>query len=124
MPTLTTTLTKLTWGVNVAHCGLCGFLPTLVTKVSVNNTLEPWHAYVKGHVSYTNVGKISPGSLTMPSSNKNNLSHKTPNEVIPVALESRIPVLSRNIWNYMVDIEFEGENLPRKCNDEHGINLY
>ena len=67
--------------------------------------------------------KVSPGSLTMPSSNINNLSHKAPNEVISMALESRIPKLSRHIWHYMVDTKFEGENLPRKCKDEHGINL-
>ncbi|QHO12223.1 Brefeldin A-inhibited guanine nucleotide-exchange protein [Arachis hypogaea] len=60
----------------------------------------------------------------MPSSNMHNLSHKAPNEVIPVALESRIPELFKHIWHYMVDTKFKGENLPRKCNDEHGISLY
>ena len=68
--------------------------------------------------------KVSPGSLTMPSSNTHNLSHKASNEMILVALESRITELSKHIWHYIVDTKFEGENLPRKCNDEHGISLY
>ncbi|KAL4287766.1 hypothetical protein AHAS_Ahas19G0219000 [Arachis hypogaea] len=89
---------------------------------------EEEKSHVSGYVSYTNVGTNVEGrkapTLTMPSSNMHNLSHKAPNEVILVALESRIPELSKHIWHYMVDTKFEGENLPRKCNDEHGISLY
>ena len=82
-------------------------------------------SHVNSHVNLVNVEvNVVPDSLTMPSSNTHNLSHKTPNEVIIVVLESRIPELSKHIWHYMVDTKFEGENLPPKCNDEHGINLY
>ena len=62
-------------------------------------------------------------NLTMPSSNKNILSYKTPIEVIPIALESRWKELSKHIWNAMIVTQLDGENCSKKCKDEHGINM-
>ena len=64
------------------------------------------------------------GQLTSSPSKKYNSSCRAPNDALPKALESRHPEVSKNIWHYIVNTKFEGENLPQKCNDEHGINLY
>ena len=62
-------------------------------------------------------------SLTMPSSNINNLSYKTPNEVIQNALERRHLELSKHIWHAWWILKIEGENSPVMCIEEHSTNM-